>query len=111
MEVKVKARYVRIGPKKLRMIRELVLGKNIDEAVSILKNLPKKGARILEKVIKSASDAAKYKGEGYEWKVKNVIIDGGPMLKRWRAATMGRGVMIRKRTSHITVIIESKEGE
>jgi large subunit ribosomal protein L22 len=111
MEVKVKARYVRIGPKKLRMIRELVLGKNIDEAIGILKNLPKKGARILEKVIKSAQNTAKNKGEGFDWKVKNVIIDGGPMLKRWRAATMGRAVMIRKRTSHITVILESKEGE
>ena len=109
MEVKVKARYVRIGPKKLRMIRELVLEKNIDEAIGILRNLPKKGARILEKVIKSAQDAAKYKGEGYEWKIKNLIVDQGPMLKRWRAASMGRGVMVRKRTSHITVILESNE--
>jgi large subunit ribosomal protein L22 len=110
MEVKVKAKYVRIGPKKLRMIRELVLGKSIDEAIGILRNLPKKGARILEKVIKSAENAAKNKGEGLDWKIKNVIIDGGPMLKRFRATTMGRAVMIRKRTSHITVTLESKEG-
>lgn len=111
MEVKAKARYVRIGPQKLRMIVELVKGKKVDEAIGILKNLPKKGARILEKVIKSAENNGKNKGEAVEWIIKNITIDGGPMLKRYRATTMGRGVMVRKRTSHITVILQAKGEE
>ena len=109
MEVVAKARYVRIGPRKLRVLVELVKGKTIEEAIGILRNAKKKGARILEKVIKSAENNGKSKGEGIEWRIKNIIIDGGPMLKRYRAASMGRGVMIRKRTSHITVILEGEE--
>ncbi len=111
MEVSAKARYVRIGPRKLRMIVELIKGKSVEQAIGILKNLQKKGARILEKVIKSAENNGKQKAEGVEWKIKNIIIDGGPMLKRYRAAPMGRAVMVRKRTSHITVILEGKRKE
>jgi len=108
MEARAIARYVRIGPRKLRKIVELVKGKNIEDAIGILRNLPNKGARILEKVIKSAENNAKQKGEGLFWIIKNITIDGGPMLKRYRAAPMGRPVMVRKRTSHITVILESR---
>ncbi|MCM8772399.1 MAG: 50S ribosomal protein L22 [candidate division WOR-3 bacterium] len=108
MEVTAIARYVRISPRKLRTIIELVKGKEVNDAIGILKNLPKKGARILEKVIKSAENNGKQKAEGVEWKIKNIIVDGGPMLKRYRAAPMGRAVMVRKRTSHIKVILESK---
>ncbi|HOK56688.1 MAG TPA: 50S ribosomal protein L22 [bacterium] len=111
MEVVAKAKYVRIGPRKLRVLVELVKGKKVEEAFGILRNVKKRGAKILEKVIKSAENNGKNKGEGIEWKIKNIIIDGGPMLKRYRAATMGRGVMIRKRTSHITVILEGKGEE
>ncbi|MGC8976069.1 MAG: 50S ribosomal protein L22 [Candidatus Ratteibacteria bacterium] len=109
MEVIARARYVRISPFKLRMIVELVKGKKVDEAIGILRNLPKKGARILEKVIKSAENNGKNKKDAIEWKIKNIIIDGGPMLKRYRAAPFGRAVMVRKRTSHITVILEGEE--
>lgn len=109
MEAIARARYVRISPRKLRMIIELVKGKTTEEAIGILRNLPKKGARILEKVIKSAENNAKRMEENVaEWIVANIIVDGGPMLKRWRAAPMGRAVMIRKRTSHITVILKGK---
>lgn len=109
MEVIGKARYVRIGPRKLRMIVDLVKGKEPHIARQILRNLPKKGARILEKVIKNAENNTQQKGENIEWKIKNIIIDQGPVLKRYRAASMGRAVMVRKRTSHITVILEGKE--
>ncbi|MCS7180929.1 MAG: 50S ribosomal protein L22 [bacterium] len=106
MEVITKAKYVRISPRKLRMIIELVKGKDIEEALGILKNVRKKGARILEKVIKSAHNNGKNKGGDINWVIKNIKVDGGPMLKRYRAATMGRAVMIRRRTSHITVILQ-----
>ncbi|MCM8766625.1 MAG: 50S ribosomal protein L22 [Candidatus Omnitrophica bacterium] len=109
MEVKAQAKYVRIGPRKLRNIVDLIKGRKVEEAIGILRNLKKKGAKILENVIKSAENNGKNKGEGIEWKIKNIIIDGGPMLKRYRAAPMGRGVMVRKRTSHITVILEGEE--
>ncbi|MCM8818708.1 MAG: 50S ribosomal protein L22 [Candidatus Omnitrophica bacterium] len=108
MEAMAKARYVKIGPRKLRMIVDLIKGKTIEEAEGILRNLPKKGAKILLKVLKSAENNGKQKGEVVEWKIKNIIIDAGPYLKRYRAASMGRAVMVRKRTSHITVILEGK---
>ncbi|MCM8802298.1 MAG: 50S ribosomal protein L22 [Candidatus Omnitrophica bacterium] len=109
MIVKAKARYVRIGPRKLRNIVDLIKGKKVEEAFGILRNLKKKGSKILENVIKSAENNGKKKAEGIEWRIKNIIIDGGPMLKRYRAAPMGRGVMVRKRTAHITVILEGEE--
>ncbi|MFN4227775.1 MAG: 50S ribosomal protein L22 [Candidatus Ratteibacteria bacterium] len=109
MIVRAKAKYVRIGPRKLRSIVDLIKGKEVEEAFGILRNLKKKGAKILEKVVKSAVNNGKSKAEGIEWKIKNIIIDGGPMLKRYRAAPMGRAVMVRKRTSHITVILEGEE--
>jgi len=112
MEAIARARYVRIGPRKLRMIREVVIGNEVNTAIQILENLPQKGAKILVKVLKSAlSNAKQNAGEEKMWKVKNLIIDEGPRLKRYRAAPMGRAVMIKKRTSHITVILEDIGGE
>ncbi|HDD64917.1 MAG TPA: 50S ribosomal protein L22 [Firmicutes bacterium] len=112
MEAIAKARYVRIGPRKLRRIREIVIGNEVNKAIQTLQSLPQKGAKILVKVLKSALSNARQKaGEEKMWKVKNLIIDEGPKLKRYRIAAMGRAVMIRKRTSHITVILEDIEGE
>ena len=111
MEVVAKARYVRISPKKLRELRELVLGKEVNYAIDILKNVPKKGSKIYIKTIKSAVANGNQKVEGAEWKIKNILVEQGPTYKRYRAAPMGRAVMIRRRTSHLVVILEEIEGE
>jgi len=112
MEVKAVSKYVRISPRKLKMIKDLVIGKEVNNAIGILENLPKRGSRYIIKTLKSALNNANQKVEGKMWKIKNLFVDQGPSFKRFRAAPMGRAVMIKRRTSHITVILEDiEEGE
>lgn len=110
MEVLAKAKYLRISPYKARLVARLVKGKKADEALGILAFTNKKFARMLSKVIQSAIANAEH-NTGLDvdklW-VKNVIVDEGPMWKRWRPRAMGRATMILKRTSHVTVILEER---
>lgn len=110
MEVVAKAKYLRISPYKARVVARLVKGKKADEALGILAFTNKKFARMLSKVIRSAIANAEH-NTGLDvdrlW-VKNVIVDEGPMWKRWRPRAMGRATMILKRTSHVTVILEER---
>ena len=110
MVAKAILRYARISPKKMRLIVPLIKGKKVLEAEAILKSLNKKGARILEKLLKSAIANAKNKGF-IESKlfISKLIVNQGPMLKRYRAASFGRAVMIRKRTSHILIELDTPE--
>ncbi len=112
MEAKAVARYVRVTPNKVRLIADLIREKNVDQALSILKFTPNKGARVLEKVLISAIANAEH---NYEMDVNalyvaKTYIDEGPTLKRWRAKAMGRVGRIRRRTSHITVVLQEREG-
>ena len=109
MEVIAKSKYIRQSPRKLRMITELLKGKEVQESLNILKNMSKRGTEVVEKTINSALKNAGQKLSAEEWKIKNITVDGGPVLKRFRSATMGRAVMVKKRTSHITVILEELE--
>jgi large subunit ribosomal protein L22 len=106
MEVLAKAKYVRHSPRKVRELVELLIGREVNEALSIVKNIPKRASKTMEKVIKSAISNAEQKSSESEWKIKNIIVNDGTALKRFRAATMGRAVMIKRRTSHITVVLE-----
>ncbi|MCM8777439.1 MAG: 50S ribosomal protein L22 [Candidatus Omnitrophica bacterium] len=106
MEVVAKAKYVRHSPRKTREIVEPLIDREANEALSIVRNIPKRASKTLEKVIKSAISNAEKKAPENEWKIKSIIVDEGPVLKRFRAATMGRAVMIKRRTSHITVVLE-----
>ncbi len=106
MEVFARARYVRQSPRKLRVIAKLLTGKEVQESLGIVRNLTKRGNGVIEKTISSALRNASQKSPAVEWKIKSITVDGGPVLKRYRSATMGRAVMVRKRTSHITVILE-----
>ncbi|OQX88390.1 MAG: 50S ribosomal protein L22 [Candidatus Omnitrophica bacterium 4484_70.2] len=110
MVAKAILRYARISSKKMRLIVPLVKGKKVLEAQAILKSLNKRGARILEKLLKSAISNAKNKGF-LESKlfISKLIVNEGPFLKRYRAASFGRAVMIRKRTSHILVELDTPE--
>ena len=109
MEVLAKSRYIRQSPRKLRIMAELLPGKEAKEALSILKNMSKRGTNVLEKTINSALSNGRAKSDSDSWKIKTVMIDAGPVLKRFRSATMGRAVMVKKRTSHITVVLEEIE--
>ncbi|MCK9265721.1 50S ribosomal protein L22 [bacterium] len=109
MEASARSKYIRQSPTKLRIISELLVGKNVDEALSILDSLPNKGTLTLKKTINSALANAKQKKDSVDnFKIKTISVDEGPSLKRFRAATMGRAVTIKKRMSHLTVVLEDK---
>ena len=108
MAAKAQAKYIRISPRKIRLIMDEVRGKRVEEALNMLSFMPKKGARILKKLIESAVANAQenLNLDVDELRVAKIYADEGPMLKRWRARALGRATLIRKRTSHITVILE-----
>ncbi len=110
MEAVARARYQRISPRKARLVVDAIRGMKVDEALNKLRFTPKKAARLVEKVIRSAvANAMQDPGVDVDnLYIKAAYVDGGPMLKRWRARAMGRAYMIRKRTSHITVVVAEK---
>lgn len=110
MEAKAKARFVRISAQKARLVADTIRGKNVGDAITTLRFMPKKGARILRKVIESAVANASQNGsiDIDTLFVKTVFVDGGPMLKRIRPRAMGRASRILKRTSHITVVLDEQ---
>ena len=114
MQAVARERYVRVSPFKVRRVVPLIRNKNVDEALNILHFTPKRAARILEKALRSAVANFYEKEEGgktptSELYITNIIVDGGPMLRRFRPMSMGRVGRIRHRTSHITIIVENKE--
>lgn len=112
-EAKAVLKFVRITPRKARLVVDLIRGKDVASAVQILKFTPKSGARVVEKVLKSAIANAVNReiGDPDELTVKRVFVDGGPTMKRFRARSMGRANSILKRTSHITLVVASKNAE
>ena len=109
MQAKAVARTVR----KARLVMDLIRGKQVGEAISILTLTPKAASPIIEKVLKSAIANAEH---NYEMDANNLVVsqafvDEGPTLKRFRPRAMGRASQINKRTSHITIVVsEKKEG-
>ena len=108
MEVKAITRYVRIAPRKARLVTELIKGKPVEEALTILRFVPKKAARLVDKTLRSAVANAEQNPniDVDTLYIKRIFVDGGPTMKRWRARAMGRATKIIKRTSHITVILD-----
>ena len=107
MEVRAVARYMRISPSKVRKLSGAVKGKPVERGIETLKFMPQKAAGMLEKLVRSAVANADQNPEidVDTLVIRNVIVDGGPTLKRFRARARGRGTRILKRTSHITVIL------
>jgi large subunit ribosomal protein L22 len=108
METRAKAKFVRISPQKARLVMDRVRGKNVEEALNILSFMPKKGGRILSKLIRSAvANAAQNSNlEVDSLRIMTAYADEGPVLKRWRPRAQGRATRIRKRTSHLTVVLD-----
>lgn len=107
MEVKAVTRYVRISPQKVRMLIDTIKNSPAEKALEKLKYMPQKAAGIVEKTIKSAVANADQNTslDVDSLFVKNILVEQGPSLKRFRARARGRGTRILKRTSHITVIL------
>lgn len=111
MIAQAKGRYIRIGPRKARLVVDLIRGKYTDEALSTLRFTRKGAAKTIEKVLKSAIANAEQRADVNvdNLYISKATVDGGPMLKRYRPAPMGRAVTVRKRTSHITIELDEKE--
>ena len=107
MEVTAKLRYARISPQKCRLVADVVRGQPVNNALNVLKFMPKKGADIIYKVLWSAiANAQENKGlDVDDLKVARIHIDTAPVLKRFAARAKGRGARIIKRNSHITVAV------
>ncbi|MGI5901636.1 MAG: 50S ribosomal protein L22 [Desulfitobacteriia bacterium] len=113
METKAVAKYVRISPRKVRQVIDLIRGKKVDEAMAILKYTPKGSTEPVSKVLKSAVANAEHNLElsPDELYVTKAFVDQGPTLKRIKPRAQGRADRIRKRTSHITVFVGDKKEE
>jgi large subunit ribosomal protein L22 len=114
MEAKAVALYIRIAPRKVRLVIDLIRGKQVGEALAILRHTPKGASPVVEKILQSAVANAEHNFEMNpdELVVSKVTCDEGPTIKRFRPRAMGRASRINKRTSHITVVVsdEQKEG-
>jgi len=107
MEVRAVAKYMRVSPQKVRMLVDAVKGKPVETGLTSLKFMPQKAARIVEKVVRSAVANADQNPDidMDALVIRNITVDGGPTLKRWRPRARRRATRILKRTAHITVVL------
>ena len=111
LEARATLKYARISARKVKIVADLIRGKNVDEALTIVKFTPKASSEILEKLLKSAIANAE---NNHGMKSNNLYVDQifanqGPTLKRIRPAAKGSAVRIRKRTSHITIVLRERD--
>ncbi|WP_112179287.1 MULTISPECIES: 50S ribosomal protein L22 [Paraliobacillus] len=113
VQAKAVAKTVRIAPRKVRLVIDLIRGKDVGEAIAILKHTQRGASPVVEKALNSAIANAEH---NYEMNIDNLYVseayvNEGVTLKRFRPRAMGRASQINKRTSHITVVVsEKKEG-
>lgn len=110
MEAKAVAKTIRIAPRKVRLVIDLIRGKQVGEAFAILKNINKGSRPAIEKVLKSAVANAEhnYNLDAAALYVKEAYVNEGPTMKRFRPRAKGRAGLILKRTSHITIVVAVK---
>lgn len=110
MEARATAKYIRTGPRKARLVTDQIVGKSSSEAEDILRFTNKKASTIILGVLRSAVANAAQKGAKVdELEVSQAYVNDGPTLKRFRPRAMGRATRIRKRTSHITIVVAEPE--
>jgi len=110
MDVKAVARYVRISPRKVRPVADLIKGKSVDEALAVLQFTPNRAARAIAKVVKSAAANAENNLELARdtLQVAQAFVDSGPTVRRMQPRARGRADMVRKRSSHITIVVRGE---
>jgi large subunit ribosomal protein L22 len=114
LEARAINRYVNSSPRKMRLVIDLIRGKDVSDALSILHFSPKHASKVAEKVLRSAVSNLQNKDEagrvGPETLfVKEAFVDGGPSLKRMLPAPMGRAYRLIKRSNHITIVVAQRE--
>lgn len=111
MEAIAKLRNYPTSPRKMRLLADLIRGERVDKALAILEHNSKHPAVPMRKLVLSAINNWKQKNEGGdegELVVKTIMVDGGRTLKRMRPAPQGRGYRVRKRSNHVTVVVDIK---
>lgn len=110
MEATAKAKFVRISAQKARLVADAIRGMKVGDALGKLKFTPKKAAGLFLKVLNSAvANASQQPGVDVDnLYIKAAYVDEGPTMKRWRARAMGRAFIIRKRSAHLTVVVDEK---
>ena len=113
MEARAILRNIPTSPRKMRLVADLVRGKGVNESLAILKFQNKVGAGYLHKLLLSAISNWQQANpddriEDAELYIKTIFVDGGRMLKRLRPAPQGRGYRVRKRSNHVTIVLDSK---
>jgi large subunit ribosomal protein L22 len=114
MEVTAKHRYLQASPQKVRLVADLIRGKNVEEAANILRLSTKGAAQPVGKLLQSAVANAENRDEQADIDrlyIKEIFVDGGPTLKRLRPQPMGRAFRILKRQSHVTIKLDTRKGE
>ena len=110
-EARATLKYARISARKVKIVADLIRGKKVDEALAIVKFSPKASSELIEKLLKSAiANAENNEGMKHDdLYIAEIFANQGPTLKRIRPAAKGSAVRIRKRTSHITIVLREKE--
>ncbi len=110
METRAKTKFLRVSPRKVRLVVDQIRGKDVEAALNILKFTPKRSASLVTKVLRTAiSNAENTQNVDVDrLYVKQVTVDGGGMWKRFMPRAMGRATRIRKRLSHLTVVIDER---
>lgn len=110
IQTRARAKYIRIAPRKVRLVVDLVRGKAVGEALAILNLTPRGASPVVEKVLRSAVANAQnnHNMDVDRLFVKEAFVDPGPTLKRFHPRAQGRAYSIMKRTSHITVVVAEK---
>jgi large subunit ribosomal protein L22 len=111
MEARAIQRFVRITPRKCNQVLELIRGQSVEQAQVTLRFTPKLGARIVQKVLKSAVANALHEGKVKidQLYVKQAVVGAGPTLKRWLPRAQGRATPLLKRTSHVSLTVATRE--
>ena len=112
VEAKAVLRFVRMAPRKVRMVIDLIRGRDVTEALTLLKYLPRAAAAVIEKLLQSAVANAGQRdlGDPESLRIVRAYVDGGPTLKRFQPRAQGRASPIHKRTSHVTIVVAPIEG-
>jgi len=110
MEARAVSRHLRIAPRKVRLVADLVRGKRVGDAIGLLQHMPKKAAPLVVKALKSAVANAEntQRVDVDELYVKRITVDGGATAKRFLPRAHGRATKLRKRTAHLTVVVDER---
>ncbi|SEC20086.1 50S ribosomal protein L22 [Paenibacillus sp. GP183] len=110
MQAKANLNFVRIAPRKVQLVIDLIRGKAVGDAIAILRHTPKAASPIVEKLLNSAVANAEhnYSLDPNKLVISQVYVNQGPTMKRFQQRAMGRASAIKKRTSHITVVVSEK---